>query len=92
MNWKLAARVIAVLAVAVLMVACAIALRPDATEEAPAATVQPQSVEPSSSELLRCREIGAAALDDAEGAVDLGEQAGHRRLAGARVAGEHQMV
>lgn len=65
MNWKLAARVIAVLAVAVLMVACAIALRPDATEEAPAATVQSQSVEPSSSELLRCREIGAAALDDA---------------------------
>jgi conjugative transfer region protein TrbK len=65
MNWKLAARVIAVLAVAILMVACAIALRPDATEEAPAATVQSQSVEPSSSELLRCREIGAAALDDA---------------------------
>ncbi|ABA05352.1 probable TrbK [Nitrobacter winogradskyi Nb-255] len=65
MDWKLAARVVAVLAVAVVMVACAIALRPDATEEAPAPTVQPQSGEPASSELLRCREIGAAALDDA---------------------------
>lgn len=64
MDWKLAARVVAVLAVAVVMVACAIALRPDTTEEAPP-TVQPQSSEPSSSELLRCREIGAAALDDA---------------------------
>lgn len=64
MDWKLAARVVAVLAVAVVMVACAIALRPDATEEAPAPTVQPQSGE-ASSELLRCREIGAAALDDA---------------------------
>ncbi len=65
MDWKLAARVIVVLAVAALMVACAIALRPDATEEAPAPTVQPQSGEPASSELLRCREIGTAALDDA---------------------------
>lgn len=65
MDWKLAARVMAVLAVGVVMVACAIALRPDATEEAPAPTFQPQSAEPASGELLRCREIGAAALDDA---------------------------
>jgi conjugative transfer region protein TrbK len=65
MDWKLAARVIAVLAVAVVMVACAIALRPDAADEPPAPSVQPQSNEPASSELLRCREIGAAALDDA---------------------------
>jgi conjugative transfer region protein TrbK len=65
MDWKRAARVMAVLAVAVVMVACAIALRPDANEEPPAPTAQPQSGEPSSSELLRCREIGAAALDDA---------------------------
>jgi conjugative transfer region protein TrbK len=65
MDWKLAARVIAVLAVAVVMVACAIALRPDATEEAPPTAQQP-SGEPASSELLRCREIGAAALDDAD--------------------------
>jgi conjugative transfer region protein TrbK len=65
MDWKLATRVISVFAVAALMVACAIALRPDATEEVPAPTVQPQSGEPASSELLRCREIGAAALDDA---------------------------
>lgn len=65
MDWKLATRVVAVLAVAVLMVACAIALRPDGNDEPPAQTVQPQSNEPASSELLRCREIGAAALDDA---------------------------
>lgn len=64
MDWKVAARVAAVLAVAVLMVACAIALRPHATEEAPTPMVQPQNSEPTSSELLRCREIGAAALDD----------------------------
>lgn len=65
MDWKVAARVAAVLAVAVLMVACAIALRPDASDEPPAPTARPQSSEPASSELLRCREIGAAALDDA---------------------------
>lgn len=65
MNWKLAARVLAVLAVGVVMVACAIALRPDATEEAPARIALPQSDEPTPGELLRCREIGAAALDDA---------------------------
>lgn len=65
MDWKLATRVIAVLAGAALMVACAIALRPDAADEPPPAPVQSQSGEPASSELLRCREIGAAALDDA---------------------------
>lgn len=65
MDWKLAARVIAVLAVAVVMVACAIALRPDAADEPPPPPVQSQSGEPASSELLRCRKIGAAALDDA---------------------------
>jgi conjugative transfer region protein TrbK len=65
MDWKLAARVIAVLAVTALMVACAIALRPDAADEPPPPPVQSQSGEPASSELLRCREIGAAALEDA---------------------------
>lgn len=65
MDWKLASRVVAVLAVAVLMVACAIALRPDASDEPPPPPVQSQSDEPASSELLRCRELGAAALDDA---------------------------
>ncbi|WP_412774638.1 putative entry exclusion protein TrbK-alt [Nitrobacter sp.] len=47
------------------MVACTIALRPDPPEEVPAPIAQSQSGEPASSELLRCREIGAAALDDA---------------------------
>ena len=65
MDWKVATRVVAVLAFAVIVAACAIALRPDATEETPAPTAQSQSEEPASSELLRCREIGAAALDDA---------------------------
>ena len=65
MDWKVATRVVAVLAFAVIVAACAIALRPDATEETPPSTAQSQSEEPASSELLRCREIGAAALDDA---------------------------
>jgi len=65
MDWKRAARVMAVLASGAAMTARVIALRPDGAEEAPAPTVQPQSGEPASSELLRCREIGAAALDDA---------------------------
>lgn len=64
MDWKLAARVVAVLVVAVVMVACAIALRPDAADEPPPPPVHSQSGEPASSELLRCREMGAAALDD----------------------------
>lgn len=65
MDWRIATKVIAVLAVGAVMVACTIALRPDATEEVPAPTAQSQRGEPASSELLRCREIGAAALDDA---------------------------
>lgn len=65
MDWKVAARIAAVLVVAVLMVACAIALRPDAADEPPPPPVQSQSGEPASSELLRCREMGTAALDDA---------------------------
>jgi len=65
MDWEVVARVAAVLAVAALLVACAIALRPDAADEPPPQLVQSQSGEPASSELLRCRELGAAALDDA---------------------------
>lgn len=64
MDWKIAARVIAVLATGAFMVACAIALRPDGAEESAAPTVQSRGSEPASGELLRCREIGAAALDD----------------------------
>ena len=50
MDWKVATRVVAVLAFAVIVAACAIALRPDATEETPASTAQSQSDEPASSE------------------------------------------
>ncbi|WP_119390710.1 putative entry exclusion protein TrbK-alt [Taklimakanibacter lacteus] len=64
MDMKIATRMLAVLAFAAVMAACAIALRPDRTEDAPAQTVQPRGDEPASSELVRCRDIGAAALDD----------------------------
>lgn len=65
MDWKIATKVITVLAIGAVMVACTIALRPDPSEQGPAPISQLQSGEPASSELLRCREIGAAALDDA---------------------------
>ncbi|MGX9943134.1 putative entry exclusion protein TrbK-alt [Bradyrhizobium denitrificans] len=64
MDWKIAAKVSAVLAFAVLMTACAIALRPSETQESTDQTTESRSEAPASSELLRCREIGAAALDD----------------------------
>lgn len=65
MDWKVAAKVVAVLAFAVVMAACAIALRPNGPEEPPERTFESQGEEPDAGELLRCREIGAAALDDA---------------------------
>jgi conjugative transfer region protein TrbK len=65
MDWKVAAKVVAVLVFAVVMAACAIALRPNGPEESPQQTVESRSGEPDADELLRCREIGAAALDDA---------------------------
>lgn len=65
MDVKIVVRVLAVLAFGAAMTACVIALRPDGTEESPTQTVEPRAGEPASSELRRCREIGAAALDDA---------------------------
>ncbi|MBN9147120.1 MULTISPECIES: putative entry exclusion protein TrbK-alt [unclassified Nitrobacter] len=65
MHVKLAARIIAVVAFGAVMIACTIALRPNEPEQSPEQTVESRSEEPASSELLRCREIGAAALDDA---------------------------
>lgn len=65
MAWKAAAKVVAVIAFAVVMVACAIALRPNGPEGSSEQTVESRSGEPDASELLRCREIGAAALNDA---------------------------
>jgi len=65
MDWKVAPKVFAVLAFAVVMAACAIALRPNGPEGPPERTLESLGREPAASELLRCREIGAAALDDA---------------------------
>lgn len=65
MDWKVAAKVVAVLAFAVVMAACAIALRPNGSEDSPEQAVESRNEEPNAAELLRCREIGAAALDDA---------------------------
>jgi conjugative transfer region protein TrbK len=65
MDWRVAAKVVAVLAFATVMAACAIALRPNGPEGSPEQTVKSRGGEPNAGELLRCREIGAAALDDA---------------------------
>lgn len=64
MDMKIAIRTLAVLVLAAVIAACAIALRPDRTEDSAAETVQPRVDDPASSELVRCRDLGAAALDD----------------------------
>lgn len=64
MDRKLAAKIVAVLAVGAAMTACVIALRPGRVEGVPAPAVRARSDESASSELIRCREMGAAALAD----------------------------
>jgi conjugative transfer region protein TrbK len=65
MDMKIAVRTLAVLALAAVIAACAIALRPDRTEDSPAQAIQSRDDGPVSRELVRCRDLGAAALDDA---------------------------
>lgn len=64
MDVKIAVRVLAVLAFGAAMTACVVALRLDDTEEAPTRRDQPRAEKSTSSELIRCRDIGVAALDD----------------------------
>lgn len=65
MDLKIAARMIAVLALGAAMTAAVVALRGDGPEEAPAQNLRDPGGEPARSELARCRDIGQAALDDA---------------------------
>jgi conjugative transfer region protein TrbK len=69
MDLKIATRLIAVLALGSTMLACVIPLRPDHTKTTTDQTLREPSGEParlsSDAELLRCSDIGMAALDDA---------------------------
>lgn len=69
MDLKIAARMVAVLALGAAMTAAVMALRGDGpgdgTEDAPAQSLRHPGGEPARSELTRCRELGMAAADDA---------------------------
>lgn len=64
MDFKIAARMIAVLAIGSAMIAAVMVLREDGTEVAPALRLRDPGGEPARSELLRCRDLGMAATDD----------------------------
>lgn len=70
MDLKIAARMIAVLALGAAMTAAVMALRGDGPEGTPGDAPTAQSLrdpggEPAGDELARCRDIGPAALEDA---------------------------
>lgn len=65
MDLKIAARMIAVLALGSVMIATVVALREDGTEETPAQNLHRPGGEPSNGELVRCRDLGMTAADDA---------------------------
>lgn len=64
MDFKIAARMIAVLALGAAMTAAVMALRGDGTEEAPAHNLRRPGGEPANSALARCRDLGLAAAND----------------------------
>ncbi|WEX08531.1 putative entry exclusion protein TrbK-alt [Chelativorans sp. AA-79] len=64
MDLKIAARMIAVLAIGSAMIAAVMVLRRDGAEDAPALRLRHPGGEPARSELLRCRDLGMAAADD----------------------------
>lgn len=64
MDLKIAARMIAVLALGAAMTAAVMALRGDGTEEAPAHNLRRPGGEPANTELARCRDLGLAAADN----------------------------
>jgi conjugative transfer region protein TrbK len=65
MDLKIAARMIAVLALGAAMTAAVMAWRGDGTEDAPSHHLRHPGGEPERSELARCRDLGMAASDDA---------------------------
>lgn len=64
MDARIAARMIAVLALGVAMTAALMAWRGDGTEDAASHTLRHPGGEPATSELVRCRDLGIAAADD----------------------------
>lgn len=64
MDLKIAARMIAVIALGAAMTAAVMALRGDGTEEAPTHHLRHPGGEPASNELARCRDLGLAAAED----------------------------
>lgn len=65
MDLKIAARMIAVLAIGAAMTVAVMALRGDGKEDAPAQSLHHPGGEPARSELARCRDLGISAADDA---------------------------
>lgn len=65
MDLKIAARMIAVLALGAAMTAAVMAWRGDGTEDAAPHSLRHPGGEPERSELARCRDRGIAAADDA---------------------------
>ena len=66
MDLKIAARMIAVLAIGAAMIAAVAALREAGSEDdAPATRLRDPGGEPANAELVRCRDLGMAAADDA---------------------------
>lgn len=64
MDVRIAARMIAVLALGAAMTAALMALRGDGTEDAAPHSLLRPGGEPANSELARCRDLGIAATDD----------------------------
>ena len=64
MDTKIAARMIAVLALGAAMTAALMAWRGDGTEDAAPHSLRHPGGEPAESELARCRDLGIAAADD----------------------------
>lgn len=65
MDLKITARMIAVLVLGAAMIATIAALREDGAEQAPAHNVMRLGSEAANAELIRCRDLGMAAADDA---------------------------
>ncbi|GAA4107112.1 putative entry exclusion protein TrbK-alt [Aminobacter aganoensis] len=64
MDSKIAARMIAVLALGAAMTAAVMALRGDGTEDAAPHSLRRPGGEPAIAELVRCRDLGMAAAND----------------------------
>lgn len=64
MDFRIAARMIAVLALGAAMTIAVVALREAGVEHTPATPLHTPGGEPPTGELARCRDMGAAALDD----------------------------